>query len=119
MSFHDPDADEQPTADTHVTGSGEVLDWICWMHYGPRARSVMVAVGDDPTLGGDVTALRAATSALAPFVPTDLRGVVEAVLVANPGLADLGEVLPAGTAIRLPAVEDRVDVREVVHLWDD
>jgi phage tail protein X len=44
-------------------------------------------------------------------------GVVEAVLLANPGLAELGEVLPHGTAVELPDVETSPQA-ETVNLWD-
>lgn len=45
------------------------------------------------------------------------EGVVEAVLLANPGLAELGEVLPHGTAVELPDVETSPQA-ETVNLWD-
>lgn len=45
-------------------------------------------------------------------------GVVEQVLDANPGLADLGTVLPMGTAITLPEVATQAPQRQVVNLWD-
>ena len=44
-------------------------------------------------------------------------GVVEAVLLANPGLAELGEALPHGTAVELPDV-DSSPVTETLNLWD-
>jgi phage tail protein X len=46
-------------------------------------------------------------------------GYTEAVLEANPGLADLGPVLPAGTVIKLPTIS-AADAGEpvVVRLWD-
>jgi phage tail protein X len=44
-------------------------------------------------------------------------GVVETVLTANPGLAELGEVLPHGTAVILPDV-DTASTSETVQLWD-
>ena len=44
------------------------------------------------------------------------QGVVEAVLNANPGIADAGPVLPAGLRIRLPVLPDP-DPREGVRLW--
>ncbi|MGV8924802.1 MAG: tail protein X [Ewingella sp.] len=44
-------------------------------------------------------------------------GVVEAVLAANRGLADLGNVLPHGTAVTLPDVET-APTSETVQLWD-
>lgn len=43
-------------------------------------------------------------------------GLVELVLEANPGIADLGPVLPMGTRVVLPLVPDRKLV-EVVRLW--
>lgn len=47
---------------------------------------------------------------------TDL---VEQVLKLNPGLAEIGPLLPAGTKIVLPEpVRAVVPVRETVKLWD-
>ncbi|PTA87862.1 phage tail protein [Kosakonia sp. H7A] len=45
------------------------------------------------------------------------EGVVETVLAANPGLAELGAVLPYGTAIELPDT-DTAPAAETVNLWD-
>lgn len=45
------------------------------------------------------------------------EGVVEAVLAANPGLAELGAVLPYGTGIELPDT-DTASAAETVNLWD-
>lgn len=44
-------------------------------------------------------------------------GVTEAVLAANPGLADLGATLPIGTPVRLPA-PPTASIRPTVKLWD-
>jgi phage tail protein X len=44
-------------------------------------------------------------------------GVTEAVLAANPGLADLGPVLPHGTVIDLPDISPQPAVQRV-QLWD-
>jgi phage tail protein X len=44
--------------------------------------------------------------------------VVEQVLEANPGLADLGPVLPNGTLITMPAAATQAAQRQVVNLWD-
>lgn len=44
-------------------------------------------------------------------------GAVEAVLEANPGLAKLGPVLPAGTLIVLPALPD-TSQKSTVRLWN-
>lgn len=44
-------------------------------------------------------------------------GVTEAVLKANPGLADLGPVLPHGQKVKLP--EEAVpETTKTVQLWD-
>jgi len=45
------------------------------------------------------------------------EGVVEAVLLANPGLAEWGVILPYGTAVSLPEV-DTATVAQSVNLWD-
>lgn len=45
-------------------------------------------------------------------------GVTEAVLDANPGLADLGPVIPHGTAVTLPDAATQAEQRQVVNLWD-
>lgn len=45
------------------------------------------------------------------------EGVVETVLKANPGLSELGVILPHGTAIDLPDVETSPTV-ETLNLWD-
>ena len=42
--------------------------------------------------------------------------MVETVLAANPGLAELGAVLPRGTAVELPDVQT-APVAETVNLW--
>ncbi|WP_323667097.1 tail protein X [Pectobacterium punjabense] len=45
------------------------------------------------------------------------QGAVEAVLAANPGLAELGAILPHGTAISLPDIS-AAPVRQSVQLWE-
>lgn len=44
-------------------------------------------------------------------------GAVEAVLEANPSLADLGPVYDAGVLITLPELADTVST-DIVRLWD-
>lgn len=44
-------------------------------------------------------------------------GAVEAVLEANPGLADLGEVLPTNTAIELPDLAKPATDVQPIRLW--
>ncbi|SHE79594.1 P2-like prophage tail protein X [Loktanella atrilutea] len=48
----------------------------------------------------------------------DESGYVESVLDANPGLAALGLILPAGTRITLPDLPDQAKLIPVVTLWD-
>ncbi len=45
-------------------------------------------------------------------------GAVEAVLAANPHLADVGPVLEAGTLIQLPALAESATTVHTVRLWD-
>ncbi|MDD1979997.1 tail protein X [Pseudomonas asiatica] len=45
-------------------------------------------------------------------------GVVEAVLDANPGLADQGPVLPAGLLVTLPEQQTAAPEQQMVSLWD-
>lgn len=44
-------------------------------------------------------------------------GVVEQVIDANPGLAELGPILPHGTAVQLPDITTQQQ-RKTVQLWD-
>lgn len=44
-------------------------------------------------------------------------GVVEAVLLVNPGLAERGVILPHGTVVTLPVI-DTAPASETVQLWD-
>ncbi len=45
------------------------------------------------------------------------QAVVEQVLAANARLADLGAILPHGTALELPDIPDAA-VKESLQLWD-
>ncbi|HCT3597597.1 TPA: tail protein X [Klebsiella pneumoniae] len=45
------------------------------------------------------------------------EGVVETVLQANPGLSELGVILPHGTVVDLPDVETS-PTAETLNLWD-
>lgn len=45
-------------------------------------------------------------------------GAVEAVLEANPGLSELGPVLPDGYVIGLPELQRPTQEIETVSLWD-
>ncbi|NNA36951.1 phage tail protein [Pseudomonas lundensis] len=45
-------------------------------------------------------------------------GVTEAVLEANPGLADYGPILPQGLVVNMPEAQASVPQRQMVNLWD-
>ena len=45
-------------------------------------------------------------------------GVTEAVLDANPGLADHGPVLPQGLVVQMPEAQASAPQRQMVNLWD-
>lgn len=45
-------------------------------------------------------------------------GVTEAVLGANPGLADYGAILPQGLIVRMPEDQTIAPQRQMVNLWD-
>lgn len=45
-------------------------------------------------------------------------GAVEAVLEANPGLADLGAILPVGTRVELPDLAPAKPTGNRLKLWD-
>jgi phage tail protein X len=45
-------------------------------------------------------------------------GVTEAVLDANPGLADHGPILPQGIVVTLPEAQPAAPQRQMVNLWD-
>ncbi|AUH00974.1 tail protein X [Pectobacteriaceae bacterium CE70] len=45
------------------------------------------------------------------------QGVVETVLQSNPGLADLGPILPHGTAVELPIIQSS-STRETINIWE-
>lgn len=62
------------------TREGDMIDAICWRHYGRES-------------------------------------AVTEVLKANPGLADVGPVLPSGLEITLPDLATPV-AKEAFYLWD-
>jgi phage tail protein X len=45
-------------------------------------------------------------------------GVTEAVLEANPGLADHGPTLPQGLPVQMPEAQATAPQRQMVNLWD-
>lgn len=49
-----------------------------------------------------------------------IPGLVEQVLELNPGVAQLGPMLPVGTAVRLPILQAKSETpaRDLIQLWD-
>jgi phage tail protein X len=47
-----------------------------------------------------------------------VTGVEEIVLAANPTLAEIGPVLPAGIIIDLPDMPSQQETVDIVRLWD-
>lgn len=45
-------------------------------------------------------------------------GITEAVLEANPGLADHGPILPQGIVVHMPTAQLAAPQRQMVNLWD-
>jgi phage tail protein X len=66
----------------YYSRQGDMLDEICWRHYGQQS------------------------------------GAVEAVLLANHGLADYGPVIPTNTRIVLPQLSSPEAQDEPIRLWD-
>jgi phage tail protein X len=52
------------------------------------------------------------------FYDGQQSGAVELVLEANPGLSDLGPVLPVDTEILLPDLPSQASEQQPVRLWD-
>lgn len=46
------------------------------------------------------------------------RGVVEQSLALNPGLVELGPILPHGTVVELPDPQPRPPIVPTIRLWD-
>lgn len=49
---------------------------------------------------------------------TPRQGVIEAVLEANPRLADHGPKFPAGVVIEMPAIQTPAEDKKIIRLWD-
>lgn len=66
----------------YYTKENEMLDYICWKHYGYTS------------------------------------GVVEEILLKNPGLAAYGSFLPAGLRIKLPKIQ-KISKESVINILDE
>ena len=103
----------------YQTKQGDMLDWICWLHYGQRGRLNDAARQLDPRVTENEGPLQEGIQAISQAGAMDLRGVIEQVLDANPRLAAKGPILPAGLQITLPDLSSGVEDTQVVQLWDD
>lgn len=45
-------------------------------------------------------------------------GMVESILASNPGLADVGPILPQGYPVDLPDVTPAATEKQLLQLWD-
>ncbi|WP_045856250.1 tail protein X [Teredinibacter purpureus] len=105
-------------ATVYSTKDGDMLDWICWRHYGQHARLSEATRQIEPHLVAANGGIDEEVEMLSQFSSTDLRGIVEQVLDANPRLVDYGSRLPAGVDVTLPELEASVEQQDVVQLWD-
>ena len=103
----------------YTAKDGDMLDWICWKHYGQGAQLIQAAHAIDPSLAEASTELAEQVLSLGQFGGSQLKRVVEQVLDANPGLADRGPVLTAGTRVYLPDITQEVKDTKVVRLWGE
>jgi len=105
----------------YTTKQGDMLDWICWRYYSYLHRIKNLAVGDYAHISHhdlmDQDPNFPLSSEGKQFQEGFLRGAVEAVLEANPGLVDQGLILPAGIQIALPDFDPTV-IKNAPRLWD-
>ena len=107
-------------AQVYTSKQGDMLDWICWHHYGQRRQLERAVREIDPVINHIAPALDDGIQALSQASPISLIGVIEKVLQANPGLAAKGPVLAAGIRIKLPDFTQSGEATtQLVSLWDD
>ncbi len=99
------------------TKVGENLDWICWHYYIQEVSLGGVAMAVDPRLLENKSILETGFL-LNPQTDATIRGAVEMVLQANPGLAAYPLSLPAGLNILLPDFTRELVENDSVKLWD-
>ncbi len=99
------------------TRQGDTLDWICWHYYIHEVSLGTAAMATDPRLSNDSSVFDSGFM-LNNQTDESLRGVIETVLNANPGLANYPLSLPPGIAIALPEFTPELIESESVKLWD-
>jgi phage tail protein X len=104
-------------ATTYRTKAGETLDWICWEYYVKEVSLGSAALSIDPSLMGN-SSLMENGFLLNSQSDDNIRGAVEKVLIANPGLANYPLDLPSGLEIQLPDFTQELATNDSVKLWD-
>ena len=104
------------------TQDGDMLDYICWKYYIQDVNLNTAMMTSAPQLAAafSVDDLQRCSSSLT-YGSSDeqsMRGTVEAVLAANPGLAQYPLELPAGLNIYLPDLDEQAIDDNRVKLWD-
>lgn len=104
-------------ATTYRTKANETLDWICWQYYVKEINLGSAAMAVDPRLLSNQSVLDSGFL-LNPDSDEAMRGVVERVLQANPGLAAYPLNLPAGLNILLPDLTSERVTSDAVKIWE-
>ncbi len=99
------------------TKANETLDWICWQYYVKEVSLGSAAMAVDPRLLGSQE-IADSGFLLNPNSDEAMRGAVEKVLQANPGLAAYPLNLPAGLNILLPDLTPDQVQSDTVKLWE-
>ncbi len=99
------------------TKSGEMLDEICWKHYGASNSTFAAAIQSDPELVTTATQIFESNLHFASSMSEQFKGVVEAVLDQNSHLSGLGMILPTNVDIRLPDIQPASSNEESFSLW--
>ncbi|GLS27376.1 tail protein X [Marinibactrum halimedae] len=99
------------------TTAGDTLDWICWKYYTQQVNFGSAAMAVDPQLAENKSLLEGGILQGGQLEDqTNLQ--VEAVLKANPILANYPPNLPAGVNIVLPDLTPETQQDQFVKLWD-
>ena len=104
-------------ASYYQTKTNDTLDKICWQYYIKEVNLGTAAMAVDPRLLSDPQLLENGFL-LGPDSELNVKGTVELVLQANPGLANYPLSLPAGLKILLPDLQTRSEADTSVKLWD-
>ncbi len=100
-----------------MTVEGDILDQICWNHYGQHKQYQQTALAVDPSLTqADLNQI--SHNLLFNQDLLELKGITEKVLNENRELVNYGVRLPAGIKIKLFDQEEAVQEQNMIQLWD-